>query len=161
MSKKNEAFENWEEWAKNDWREFYDFFTAKYGVGNFEKVKQEFANQMGLKTEALTLLTNIAIGKGIEYGVSATLGSILTFADFISSCGGYFLYVATRSVYSRQNFHVPNFDAAFYQSDYISDYVKYILYCYPKDLDDGYYGFRYGSYSDGVAGNLRTTKAYR
>jgi len=48
----------------------------------------------------------------------------------------------------------------FYQSDHLSDYVKYILYCYPRDLDDGYYGFRYGLNSDGSASPLRKTAKY-
>ncbi len=82
MSKKNEAFKNWEDWAKTDWKEFYDYFTRKYSVANFKKVEIEFAKQMGISHQSLTILTNIAIGKAIEKGVSAALGNILIFCRY-------------------------------------------------------------------------------
>lgn len=158
MSKKNEAFENWSEWAKNDWREFRTFFIRKYNKIHFIEVEKEFANQMGITQEAMAILTNIAIGEVIGATAMASVGSILTFAEAISSIGGYTFYMANRMAYSRSNPHVPDWERPWYYSNPLPKYVQYILYCYPKDLDDGYYGFRYGSDKSGAAGLLRRTK---
>ncbi len=159
MSNKTEAFNNWEEWAKNDWKEFRTFFIAKYTQVHFSEVEKQFAKQMGISQEAMGIFTNIAIGEVISKTSMATIGSILTFAEAICSIGGYAFYIVNRgSIYSRSNPHVPDWDRPWYYSDPLPKYVQYILYCYPRDLDDGYYGFRFGSYKDGSAGTLRRTK---
>ena len=158
MSKKNEAFKNWTEWAQNDWREFREFFIAKYTNIHFKEVEKEFANQMGITNEAMAMLTNIATGEVFGKTSMASVSSILSFAEAISAIGGYYFYMADRMFYSRSNPHVPDWDRPWYHTDPLPKYVQYILYCYPRDLDDGYYGFRYGSYKSGAAGMLRTTR---
>lgn len=159
MSKKTEAFKSWEDWAKTDWKEFRTFFVAKYNKAHFSEIEREFAEQMNISHQAMSILTNIAIGEAIGKTAMGPVGALLTFAEAICSIGGYTFYWANRgSLYSRSNPHPPDWDKPWYGHNPTSEYVKYILYCYPRDLDDGYYGFRYGSYRDGAAGRLRTTK---
>lgn len=153
MADKRKAFKNWQDWATTDWREFSYFFVKKHGVEAFNKASAEFAKQMQVSTHAMLEITNIALGKGIEYGVSSSLSSILSIADILSRLAGIGYYkVSQIKDNTRYNPHtlvqtsVWSDDYTFKESE-LPDYVKYILYCYPKDLDNGWYGFRYGSES--------------
>lgn len=148
MSEKNEAFKNWEEWAKNDWKEFRTFFIAKYNKVHFSEIEKVFANEMKISHQAFAIMTDIAAGKVVEKAATATLGSILSFAEIISAIAGYGYWGFSRNTFhNRVNPHIPDeddFDQPWYWRTDLPNYVKYILYCYPKDLDEGWYGFRYG-----------------
>lgn len=161
MSKKNEVFDSWKDWARKDWREFCIFFNRRYGVTAFQKAELEFSKQMQISYHGIQELTSMAIGKGIEYGISASVGNILSISDFMSKIAGFGFYVGKRNQdYSRYNPHTLVgtsvwSDEYTFKESALQDYIKYILYCYPKDLDEGYRGFRYGAESDkGDCGKL-------
>jgi hypothetical protein len=116
-------------------------------------------------------LTNLAVGKGIEYGLSATIGSVLTISDFMDRLAGFAFHAATKEIQTaggvptRYNPHTLWTSAGIFSDEYVfkesalQNYVKFILYCYPKDLDAGYRGFRYGAENDkGECGKLKSIK---
>ena len=154
------AFSNWQEWAATDWREFCVFFVRKWGVEAFSKAEAEFAKQMNVGTHIFAQLTDIGVGKLMEKGVSSTLSSALSVGDILARLGGIGYVAAWNELQGRTRENPIKCiktsvfsDAYTFNEDQLKDYVQFILYWYPKDLEAGFYGFRYGG-----LGSLRREK---
>jgi len=154
------AFKDWQEWARTDWREFAVYFCKEWGVEAFAKAEAEFAKQMNLSSQFFGQLTDIGVGKLMEAGVGSVLSNVFSIADILSKLAGIG-YVASWNMLQGRTRENPIkligtsmfSDEYTFDEDKLKDYVQFILYWYPRDLQAGYFGFRYGG-----PGSLRTTK---
>ncbi|MCW5959323.1 MAG: hypothetical protein KIS76_04120 [Pyrinomonadaceae bacterium] len=154
------VFGNWQEWAKTDWKEFSVFFVRKWGVAAFSKAEAEFAKQMSVSQHFLAQLTDIGVGKLMEKGLSAGFATAFSIGDILSRLGGIGYVAAWNQLQGRTRENPIKCiktsvfsDEYTFNEDQLKDYVQFILYWYPKDLQAGFYGFRYGG-----LGSLRTKK---
>lgn len=144
------AFDNWKDWAKTDWKEFSVFFVRKHGVEAFNKAQAEFASQMKVSTHFLGQLTDFATGKLAERA-SGTLAGALSIGDILAKLAGLGYVSAYNEIQGRTRDNPIKLIQTYVFSDeygfnegQLKDYVQFILYWYPKDIQAGFYGFRYG-----------------
>jgi hypothetical protein len=156
----SKAFSNWQEWASTDWKEFSVFFVRKWGVEAFSKAEAEFAKQMKVSTHIFAQLTDIGVGKLMEKGVSAGLSAAFSLGDILAKLGGIGYVAGWNELQGRTRENPIKCiktsvwtDEYTFNEDQLKDYVQFILYWYPKDIQAGFYGFRYGG-----LGPLRTEK---
>jgi len=154
------VFKDWQEWATTDWREFAVFFCKKWGVEAFSKAEAEFAKQMSVSSQFMGQLTDIGVGKLMEAGVGGMLANVFSIGDVLSKLAGI-SYVASWNMIqgrTREN-PIKLIGTSVFSDEYtfdegkLKDYVQFILYWYPRDLQSGFFGFRYGG-----PGPLRITK---
>ncbi|HMM79305.1 MAG TPA: hypothetical protein PKC65_04710 [Pyrinomonadaceae bacterium] len=154
------VFKDWQDWASTDWREFAIFFSKKWGVEAFSKAEAEFASQMSLSGQFFGQLTDIGVGKLMEAGVGGVLATAFSIGDILSKLAGIG-YVASWNMLqgrTREN-PIKLIGTSVFSDEYtfdeskLKDYVQFILYWYPRDLQSGFFGFRYGG-----PGSLRSTK---
>jgi len=154
------VFKDWEDWASTDWREFAVFFSKKWGVEAFSKAEAEFANQMNVSSQFFAQLTDFGVGKLMEAGVGGMLANVFSIGDILSKLAGIG-YVASWNMLqgrTREN-PIKLIGTSMFSDEYtfdeskLKDYVQFILYWYPRDLQSGFFGFRYGG-----PGALRVTK---
>lgn len=144
-----EIDKNWIEWAEGDWLEMLRYINRTYGSIAVNDLKDEFAKQMSVSQNAIDLLTNFAVGKVVG-AASSTVSMALDVADLFAKVGGKLFYDVNINTRTRQNphnmWHQGIFSSTWdYSKSNMPDYVKFMLYCYPKDRDAGYRGFRYGA----------------
>lgn len=139
---------DWIEWAQTDWLELLRYVSRTYGAIAVNDLKDEFAKQMGIGANAIDILTNIAVGK-VAGVVSAPLSMTMDVLDLFTKVAGMIYYNTQLNPRTRKNPHNMWKQGLFsstwnYDKASLPDYVKFLLYCYPKDREAGYAGFRYG-----------------
>lgn len=140
---------DWIEWAQGDWLELLRYVNRTYGSIAVNDLKDELAKQLNIGQHGIDLLTNYAVGKVVGV-VSAPMSLAMDAADLFAKIGGKLFYDVNINTRTRHNPHNMWKQGLFssswdYNKSNMGDYVKFMLYCYPKDRDAGYRGFRYGA----------------